>query len=291
MIEKYGNPDLPHDHKDQVDPISFQGLFGTIDDNPPLNLSNPSYKKNLEALPRLDCERLRWGNWFARPENSSYCTRSDFEEIMQPPSHSEFVRIVRSYDFAGTLPHDSNRSPDYFASVRMGKLKNGNYVILDITRTRITFGDWLDHILENAGRDGFNTEIILPEDPNPQSKAATTLLVRAINEHGYVCKMRRAPAGKLDSFRPFAASVELGIVQIVKNCANDYWNKIVNNNDFFYNELESFDGTRSTATKKDDLVDCCSLGYLFLAQRVNLPSFLSGLQSVDLSARNPINNR
>ncbi|MCY1429228.1 hypothetical protein D9M71_451370 [compost metagenome] len=99
--------------------------------------------------------------------------------------------------------------------------------------------------------------------------------------------MRRAPAGKLDSFRPFAASVELGVVQMVKNCSNDLWNKISNNNDFFHNELESFDGTRSTATKKDDLVDCCSLAFLFLAQRIQIPSFLGGLQQADLSRTNP----
>lgn len=287
LIDKYGNPELPYDHEDQVQPISFQGLFGTIEDNPPLLKSNPSYKKNLEALPKLDCERLRWGNWFARPDNSSYYDRENIIEIMDPPPHTEFTRIVRAYDFAGTLPHDSNRSPDYFASVKMGKLKSGNYVILDVVRTRITFGDWLNHILENAARDGFNTEIIIPEDPNPQSKAATILLARAINEHGYVAKMRRAPAGKLDSFRPFSASVELGVVEMVKNCANDLWNKITNNNDFFHNELENFDGTRSTATRKDDLVDCCSLAYLFLAQKINIPNFLPGLAQADLSRSNP----
>ena len=287
LIEKYGDPDLPVDHKDQVDPISFQGLFGTIDDNPPLLRSNPSYKKNLDALPRLECERLRWGNWFARPENSSYYVRTDIEEVTDYPHPSELIRVVRAYDFAGTLPHDGNRHPDFFASVKMGKLKNGNYIILDAVRTRITFGSWLDHILENAARDGYETEIILPEDPNPQSKAATTLLVRSLNEHGYVTKMRRAPGGKLDSFRPFAASVEVGVVQMVKNCCNDLWNKITNNNDFFHNELESFDGTRSTASKKDDLVDCCSLAYLFLAQRVNIPNFLTGLQTSQLTFDNP----
>lgn len=290
LIEKYGNPDLPPDHEDQVDPISFQGLFGTIDDNPPLMKSNPSYKRNLDALPRLECERLRWGNWFARPENSSYYVRTDVQEVADYPHPSELVRVVRAYDFAGTLPHDANRHPDYFASVKMGKLKNGNYIILDAVRTRITFGSWLDHILDNAARDGYETEIILPEDPNPQSKAATTLLVRSLNEYGYVTKMRRAPGGKLDSFRPFAASVEVGVVSMVKNCCNDLWNNITNNNDFFHNELESFDGTRSTSSKKDDLVDCCSLAYLFLAQRVNIPNFLSGLKSANLTNDNPFLN-
>lgn len=274
LIEKYGNPDLPHDHRDQVDPISFQGLFGTIDDNPPLNLSNPSYRKNLEALPKLEQERLRWGNWFARPENSSYFVRTTVPVLTAPPHQSEFSKIVRVFDFAGTLPHDGNRSPDYFASLKMGKLRNGNYVILDVYRTRITFGDWEKQILDSAQRDGSEVEIILGEDPNPAAKASTMLIARSIIEHGYVVKTKRASLGKLDSFRPFAASAELGVVSIVKGCCNDLWNKIVCDNDFFYKELEAFDGQRRSGEMgHDDMADCASLAYLTLAQNRNVPSF------------------
>lgn len=274
LIEKYGNPKLSDDHEDQVKPISFQGLFGTVDDNPPLKKSNPLYKSNLEALPRLERERLLHGNWFARPENSSYFDRSTCPELTTVPSDSEFVKIVRAYDVAGTLPHDGNRSPDYFASVRIGKLKSGDYVVLDVTRTRITFGQWFDHILENARRDGSKTEIILGEDPNPAAKASITILARELIEYGYIVKTRRATGGKLDNFRPFAASAELGVVHIVKNCATDLWNKIYNDNDFFYRELENFDGTRkSSEVGHDDMVDCCSLAYLFLASKLQIPTF------------------
>lgn len=274
LIERYGDPRLPHDHEDQVKPISFQGLFGTIDDNPPLKKSNKLYKSNLEALPKLDRERLLHGNWFARPEGSSYFARENVIELTDPPPHSEFVRIVRAYDFAGTLPHDGNRETDYFASVKMGKLKNGNYVILDVVRTRITFGDWEGHILSNAQRDGTGVDIILPEDPNAASKAATSILAKSLAEQGYYPKMRRSSMGKLDSFRPFAAAAELGVVSIVKNCCTDLWNKIDCNNDFFYTELEQFDGKRrSGATGHDDMCDCCSLGFVTLAQKFQLPSF------------------
>lgn len=276
LIEKYGNPKLPYDHEDQIKPISFQGLFGTIDDNPPLRRSNPLYKSNLEALPKLDRERLLHGNWFARPDGSSYYDRSNLPELTEAPHNSEFVKIVRAYDVAGTLPHDGNRSPDYFASVKMGKTRDGNYVILDIVRTRITFGSWLEHILDNARRDGPRVEIILGEDPNPAAKAAIKLLAKDIIESGYIAKTHRASGGKLDSFRPFAASAELGFVKIVKNCANDLWNKIVNDNEFFHKELENFDGTRKSGEwGHDDCVDCTSLCYLYLASKFQLPSNFS----------------
>jgi len=288
LIDKHGNPDLPYDHEDQVKPISFQGLFGTIDDNPPLKKSNKLYKSNLEALPTLDKERLLHGNWFARASNSTYYNRSTVTELLAIPPDSDFLKIVRAYDVAGTLPHDGNRETDYFASVKMGKLKSGNYVILDVCRTRITFGDWFSHICSNAEKDCPNVEIILPEDPNPASKASTVLLARSLIEQGYITKTRRSAGGKLDSFRPFAASAELGVVSIVKDCANDLWNKIVNNNDFFHSELENFDGKRrSGPLGHDDMCDCCSLAYLFLAQRINIPNFLSGLQSANLTHNNP----
>lgn len=274
LIEKYGNPNLPEDHDDQVKPISFQGLFGTIDDNPPLKKSNPLYKSNLESLPTLDRERLLYGNWFARPENSSYFDRKNIIEVTSPPPHTDFVRVVRVYDFAGTLPHDGNRSPDYFASVKMGKLKTGDYMILDVTRTRITFGNWVKHIVENSERDGRSVEVVLPEDPNAAAKAATSMIAKSLNEMGITTKVRRSPAGKLDSFRPFAASVELGVIYIVTNCANDLWNNITNSNDFFYKELENFDGNRKSGELgHDDMVDCCSLAYMQLAQKFQVPTF------------------
>lgn len=288
LIEKYGDPSLPADHEDQVKPISFQGLFGTIDDNPPLKKSNPLYKSNLQALPKLDRERLLHGNWFARPENSTYFDRANVVEITEAPPEEEFSRIVRAYDFAGTLPHDGNRETDYFASVKMGKLKNGNYVVLEVLRTRITFGDWESHIVNNAMRDGNKVEIILPEDPNAASRAATSLLARSIIESGFVAKTRRSSMGKLDSFRPFAAAVELGLVHILKNCATDLWNKIDSNNDFFYSELEAFDGKRrGGALGHDDMVDSCSLAFVFLAQKFQIPDMSAGLTNISLKLDNP----
>lgn len=288
LIDKYGNPDLSNDHKDQVKPISFQGIFGTIEDNPDLQRTNPSYKSNLQALPRIDKERLLYGNWFARPENSSYFSRTNVIEIDLHPPRSEFTRIVRAYDFAGVLPHDGNRSPDYTASVKMGKLKTGDYVILEVTRTRITFGHWMQHIQENAQRDGKGVEILLPEDPNPMAKASTMRMARDLNEMGYPTTYKRSGQGKLDSFRPFAATAQIGAVQVVKNCSTDLWNKVYNDNSFFYSELESFTGERKGGENgHDDMVDCCSSGYTHLASRFHIPNFLHGLQSVNLTSNNP----
>lgn len=276
MQEKYGYDKTP---------ISFQGLFGTIDDNPPLKISNPLYKSNLESLPHIERERLLHGNWFARPMNSSYFSRATVTELDHPPNPSDIVKLVRAYDFASTLPHDGNRSPDYFASVKMAKLRNGEYVILDVLRTRITFGQWETHILQNAVADGSKCEIVIPQDPNPQAKANAIQMAHRITQMGYPTRVRRSSLGKLEAFQPFAASAEIGCIHVVKGCARDEWNKIFGDNGFFYKELEAFNGERrSGESGHDDMVDCCSLGYSYLASKIQLGnSFLHGIKNTDLS--------
>lgn len=246
LIEKYGKSHLPHDHKDQIKPISFQGLFGTIDDNPSLQESNPSYKSNLEALPFVEKERLLHGNWFARPMNSSYWERSYVEELLAHPPMSEFDKVVRAYDFAGEIPNSSNGGRcDYFASVKMGRKRgSGEYVILDVVRTHLKFGEWEDFIVEQAIKDGTKVDIILPEDPNAASKGACRALVNNIIRRGFRAMPKKALTNKLDRFRLFAAASYNGYVSIVKNCATDLWDKVYNDNTFFYKELEAFDGGR-----------------------------------------------
>lgn len=254
IFERHGKRDktgklLPDDDKKQIKPLSFSFISASVYDNPYID---DNYIAFLEGLNRVEKEILLYGSWEARAENSSYYKRENLRELTQTPPDSDFSKIVRAYDFAGTLPHDGNRETDYFASVKMGKLLSGDYVILEVVRTRITFGDWEKHILDNATRDGDKVEIILPQDPNAAAKAATSLLARTIIEYGYVVRTKRSSMGKLDSFRPFAAAVENESISIVKGCATDLWNKVKNDNDFFHKELEAFDGRRRGGAHHDD---------------------------------------
>jgi phage terminase large subunit-like protein len=292
LILKYGKKSLPADHPDQVKPRSFRALFGTIDDNPPLLALQPDYKANLESMPYADCERLRWGNWFARPSGSNYVKRSDFVELTIPPSDSEFVEVVRAWDFAGTLPSDNLPNPDYFASVKMGKTREGNYVIIDVTRTRITFGKWKEYILDKAKKDGKNVLQILPEDPNPQAKANAFTLASEIRSYGYPVLTKKSNTKKMEMFRPFAAATENKLIHIVKGCCKDEWNKVYGDNSFYFNELEAFDGERhNTKLGKDDMVDCTSLAFLRLSTKTRINSnFMNGVLSVKSDYRNPLLN-
>jgi predicted phage terminase large subunit-like protein len=280
MKEKYG---------DKVKPRSFRALFGTIKDNPVARKRNPDYEATLLSLPRVERERLYWGNWFAVPEGSSYYLRSWTPELDSIPDHTKFERIVRTYDFAGELPSESNGFRcDWFASVKMGKLKTGDYIILDVVRTHIRFGEWESFILDQAYKDGHRVEIVIPEDPNAAAKGATRMLVRKIIEAGYRCYSKKAISNKLDRFRLFSAACQNGLVSIVKGCATDLWNKIYHDNSFFYNELELFDGGRKG---HDDMCDCCSDAFNSLAAKTRINSnFIGGITSAKSDYRNPLLN-
>lgn len=289
LIIKYGKPDLPMNHKDQVKPISFQVLLGTLIDNPTLMELQPDYKSKLEAMPEVTMRRLLLGDWTAREEGSTYFQRSwCYPEADDEPPRSEILRTVRAYDFAGTLKSSGNPSPDYTACARVSKLKNGNYFVHDVQRTRMLFGDWQKYILDNAARDGRDTEILIPLDPGASAKVATSILTRTISEQGYRVRVVKTTQSKLDRFRPFSSLAMNGHVQFRKGCGTDYENNIENHNGFVYRELEAFNGLRRGGEMgHDDQVDCLSDCIAMLAVRVNIPNMSSGLSSVDMSNRNP----
>lgn len=255
------------------DVLSFKFISANVYDNPIVQEVNPKYVAWLKGLRGVEKQRLLYGNWKVRQEASSYYDRKNTPELVEPPHYSLFSKIVRAYDFAGTLPHDGNRSPDYTASVKMGRLHTGDYVILEVNRTRITFAHWDEFVFSNAQRDGKKVEIVLPQDPNPMAKADTVKRAKKLTERGYVARVRRAGEGKLDSFRPFAAAAGLGVVSIVKDCGTDFYNEVFNTNDFFFHELENFTGLRKKGEAgHDDMADCCSLAYSDLTARFVLPS-------------------
>lgn len=273
------------------DVLSFTFISATVVDNTILQKIDPRYVSWLKGLKGCDRQRLLEGNWYARETNASYFDRSTIHELSESPPFSDFVRVVRAYDLAGTLPSDTNPNPDYTVSVKMGKLKTGDYVILDVNRTRIKFGDWKKHILENARYDGKRVDIVLPQDPGIQAKANSTTLAREIIEEGFCCYTRRSAEGKLEAFKPFSACAQLGTVFAVADCGNDHFNKQYKTLDFYYNELEVFTGKRSNKKDgHDDAVDSTALSFIYLGSKARMPSssFLHGVTAAKTDYVNPL---
>lgn len=287
LLERYRNPSLPDDHPEQIMPRSFQCLFGTIRDNPTLMKNQPEYLASLESLPDIERQRLLLGNWEAREQSSTYFQREWVEEI----SHIEdkVIERVRSFDFAGTLKSDSNPSPDYTVSVRMAKTVSGKYIVEDVRRARIRFGDWDKFILECAESDPSGVTYTIPEDPGVAAKRATSDLIRRLAEAGLYAKKLTTNKSKLDRFRPFSSMAQNGGVQFVKGCGTDYENKVFNDLKFVYKEMEAFTGERKRGESgHDDIPDAMSDAFYMLARGTAIPSISAGLNGFNSALKSPV---
>lgn len=273
LLERYG---------DNCGPMSFIFLPATCRDNPVLLQRDPTYLYKLQNLPRVERSRLLDGCWYAKEETASMWNRSWVEEV-------DTVQImpcerVRCWDLACTLVNESNVNPDFTASVLLSRTKDGQYVVEDVMRFRGRHGDVEKMILQKASEDGYNVTQIIPRDPGVAGAAYAQALIRTITEAGFVARaMPVSGRGtKMNRFAPFASACAAGLVKIVKRCCNDLENKIYNNNDFFYDELERFDGSRGI---KDDMVDACSDAFTALSKRQTIP--LVSIPS--MSQSNPFN--
>lgn len=279
LIIRHGKPNLPIDHPHQIKPLSIQVLLGTIYDNPVLMETQPEYLASLEALPDVERRRLLLGDWNARQQNSTYFQRSWVEEI-PCIDESEVVATVRAFDFAVTLKSDSNPSPDYTTSVRIRKLKDGKYVIDDIRRTRIRAGDWYNFVIDCTVDDPDMTDYYIPQDPGAAAKRATELFINELIESGLYAKKITTNKSKLERFRPFSAMAQNGGIFIVKNCGIDLENNIINDNNFYYKELEGFTGERKRGENgHDDLVDATSDAFYAIATVKEFGNFAKTLAS------------
>jgi phage terminase large subunit-like protein len=271
LMQKYAKKHLSMDDPRQVRPLSFQVLLGTVFDNPTLIENQPEYVSNLESLPDIERRRLLLGDWNARQLNSTYFNRSWVEEISQITN--KIVSTVRAFDFAGTLVSDTNPSPDYTVSARMRKLDNGMYVLDDLRRIRIRFGDWDQFVFDCAKHDPPNTQYVIPLDPGVAAERATREQVKRLIEAGLIVKTLKTNKSKLERFRPFSAMAQNGNVQVLAGCGIDYENNILNDNQFFYKELEAFTGERKRGESgHDDIPDAISDAFYQCAVGVTLPA-------------------
>lgn len=183
--------------------------------------------------------------------------REWFIEEDEEPAWSEVESSVIAFDFAGTLPSDVNPYPDYTSAVRMSRLKNGQYFIHEIRRTRIRYGDWQEWILSCWVDRPYNPDIIIPIDPNAAARAASEMLAKSLSEAGLFVRRFNTRGRKVDRARPFISMLSNGGVHILKGCSYDEHNEVFEDNRFFYRECEAFDGeNRKGENGKDDRHIC-----------------------------------
>ena len=256
LIERYGNPELPEDHEDQVRPKSLTFISAKLSDNKALLKADPGYKANLMALSRVERERLLGGNWKVRPSAGMYFRRTDVSIIDSIPD--DVIKWVRRWDFAATEVSDGNPNPDWTAGVLMGKRKNGRYVIAHVSHERIRSQKVRELVRRTADSDNqllftihhkpIRVKIGVSQDPGQAGKEQAESYVSELAGHSV--EIIRESGDKVTRADPFAAQWQAGNVDIVKGS----WNEA------FFSELEAF----PTKGVHDDQVDAGAGAFIML---------------------------
>lgn len=254
-------------------------IGGTIFDNPALIQANPQYLSELNSLPDIERARLLDGNWFVRPEGSSLYSRNWLKVTDRLPTG---VVGCRAWDKASSDVSDTNRYPDYTASTKMYKDRNGYFYIVGdhhpdvhdkrdpdvLGRFRETPGKRDELMLKQAEYDGKDITVVLPKDPGAAGVTEFTQSAKQFITKGY--RVQKDPAhnqlSKRTKYGPFSSACENGLVYILPNTFNTA------TLEHFHKENEAFDGERSTKLRKDDIPDSCSSAFNYLCKKAVLPS-------------------
>lgn len=234
------------DAESMPEPKSLTFIPARLEDNRILMEKDPGYKANLQALPKVERERLAGGNWKVRETAGEVFDRSKFEVVDSLPC--EISAQVRFWDLAAT-----NDGGDWTAGVKMSRGDDGNFYIIDVSRGQYAPGAVKATIKTTAGQDGYGCTVGLPQDPGQAGKAQAEDFAKDLAE--FVVELRSPTGSKLTRAMPFAAAVENGIVKLLRGP----WN------DAFLAEVHAFTGRGSSET--DDQVDAASDAYITLTRK------------------------
>ena len=246
LIDLHGRPELPDDHEEQVRPKSVTFIPAKLSDNKALLKADPDYKANLMALSRVERERLLMGNWKIKPAAGLYFKRSDVTIVDSIPEDIE--KEVRRWDLAATEISEQNPNPDYTAGVKMARLKNGRYIILDCVWERLKSHKVRELVKRVANNDTRKVKIGLAQDPGQAGKEQVESYVRELA--GWPVDIVRETGDKITRADPYAAQWQAGNIDILRAP----WNEA------FFSEHEAFGG----GTGHDDQVDAAAGAFLML---------------------------
>ena len=163
------------------------------------------------------------------------------------------VAQVRAWDLAATAK-TGTRDPDWTAGVRLGRMADGRYVVMDVVRARGGPADVLALIKATASQDGKGVPVSLPIDPGQAGKAQIQYMVGQLS--GFTVHASPETGDKATRAAPVASQCNVGNLLMVRG----QWNKA------FIDELGAF-----PAGAKDDQVDALSRAFAHVALMAPVP--------------------
>lgn len=234
---------------DRIIPKSFTFIPGSIYENKILLEKNPEYLANLQALPKVDRERLLHGNWNTRESAGMIFRREWFEIVSAAPAPAD---VIRYWDRAGTeVAPGQISTASWSVGLKMSKSSNGVYFIEDVVRFQGSPGRVEETIKNITSQDGHKVKVGLEQDPGQAGKAEVQSHIR--NLAGYNAVANPVHESKGMRAKPLSAQVEAGNVKLVAGA----WNEA------FIREMENFDGSDKGTT---DQVDAASGAFYMLTK-------------------------
>lgn len=221
-------------------PKSFTFIPAGLDDNPILTQKDPAYRASLEALPRVERERLLGGNWNIRPQAGEYFQRSWFPVVDALPAGLEYVR---SWDLAASEKERDADDPDFTVGLLLGRDRaSGRFYVAHVERMRATPGAVRQAVLNTASQDPVGTRVRIPQDPGQAGKSQAQDFVSALVGRRVITKP--VSGDKVTRAGPASSQAEAGNISVLRAP----WN------DVFFAELEAFPNEMT----HDDQVDALS---------------------------------
>jgi predicted phage terminase large subunit-like protein len=147
----------------------------------------------------------------------------DFIGIQAPPPPNTIVKTIRYWDKAG-----SDGKGAFTVGVKMAKLKDGFFAILDVKR-----GQWAtqerERIIKNTAiADGVAVQIYIEQEPGSGGKESAEATIR--NLVGFACYADRPTGDKIHRADPYSVQVNNGAFQLLKG---DWNHEFIEEHRFF----------------------------------------------------------
>lgn len=252
-------------------PLSFAFVNANVYDNPVLMERQPEYVAWLEGQDRETKEALLYGNWYVTKQFDSYFKRQNCTIVDMPPLSG---KRFRGFDWAGSVPDEINRDPDYTATVLMSKTGD-KYCIEHAHRFRKKFHEVEQYLFDLSRAEPDDIVYVIAVDAGASGLAYARALQQKLAEQTgrYSILHPSGNKSKLIRFRPFASVAQSGAVSVV----SAPWN------DWFFDELEQFKGD---GKQHDDALDAAVSAFWGLNKGIVIPEFTLP----DLTTANPFNN-
>jgi predicted phage terminase large subunit-like protein len=158
---------------------------------------------------------------------------------VEPASNS----VVRAWDLSATAQVGS-RDPDWTVGVKLARLADGRFAVLDVVRVRGGPEEVERTIINTAAQDGYSVKVGLPQDPGQAGKMQVLYYTKKLA--GYRVESSPETGDKATRAGPVASQCNVGNLYVVRGT----WNRT------FLDELAGFPGLTH-----DDQVDALSRAF------------------------------